>query len=471
MTRGTIVWVVCAVASVVAVIATTPAHKPAVVAIDEGGRLCPELLDPAAVTLLDVRRWNAEDAQAERFVVEQRDGVWTIPSHGGYPAEATDRMARAASSLVGVTKAKVRSDRAEEHPEFGVVDPEDATASHEGKGERITLADEAGAVLADVIIGKPVPGAAQRRFVRLADSNRVYEVEVRIEVSTRFADWIDPDVLDVRRDEIIALTLHSYRVDEATGRVLGDEPLRIVRSDASRAVAPGGGGEAARGAATWIVEPGAGARPTAPLDRAKVEALLTAVDQLGIVGVRPQPEVLTDVALRKKGFFVVPPRIYGNEGELEIELADGTAVRLYFGEIAPRAGLALTAGIGEEEAAAALDPAASGEAPRYVFITASHGASGARDGAGPGAGPSPEPRSPQAEDAAADHAATSDVAPPDLAAAGPPLDGAGAQRAQRLHQRFSRWFFVIDGGTFAKLRPMPETFFVDEPPDALGRQP
>jgi hypothetical protein len=30
---------------------------------------------------------------------------------------------------------------------------------------------------------------------------------------------------------------------------------------------------------------------------------------------------------------------------------------------------------------------------------------------------------------------------------------------------------VIDGGTFAKLRPMPETFFVDEPPDALGRQP
>lgn len=434
MTRGTIVWVLAALASVLTVVVTTPTEKPAVVTRDEGEPLCPALTDPALVTRLEVRRWNANDALSERFVVEQRDGVWTIPSHGGYPAEATDRMARAAGSLVGVTKAVVRGDRPEEHAEFGVLDPDDGAAD-EGKGERITLSDATGAVLADVIIGKPVPGQAQRRFVRLADSNRVYEAELRLDVSTRFSDWIEPDVLALRKDEIVAVTLHSYSVDEATGRVLGDEPLKLVKVETSLDTTLAGSKGLGGNGPGWTVAAPGSLPAGKQLEKSKVDTLLSAIDQMTIVGVRPQPEVLTDVALRKKGFFVAPPRIFGNEGELEVELADGTVLAIYFGEVAPSSGLALTAGVGEDEADAS--PAApSGEGPRYVFITARHGADPSAAGV-PGEG----------VPAGADAAAAS--------------ESGGAARAARLQGRFSKWFFVIDGGTFAKMRPMPATLFAD----------
>lgn len=449
MTRGTMLWVVAALASVLTVVLTTPAEKPAVVARDEGEPLCPALTDPALVTRLEVRRWNTDEAQPERFVVEQRDGVWTIPSHGGYPAEATERMARAAGSLVGITKAVVRGDRPEEHAEFGVLDPDDASAG-EGKGERITLSDATGAILADVIVGKPVPGQARRRFVRLADSNRVYEAELRLEVSTRFADWIDPDVLDLRREEIVAVTLHSYSVDEASGRVLGDEPVKLVKVETSVDAALSGSSDRGGSGPAWAIAPPGTLPPGKRLDKAKVEALLSAIDQMTIVGVRPQPEVLTDVALRKKGFFVAPPRIFGNEGELEVELKDGTVVAIYFGEVAPSSGLALTAGVGEDDGG--VDGRdLSGEGPRYVFLTASH-RQGLSD-AGTGAAGPPIGRE----------------TPPGAAAGGvadagvpPTTDGTeGAQRAARLQGRFSKWFFVIDGGTFAKMRPMPDTLFAD----------
>ncbi len=48
-----------------------------------------------------------------------------IPSHYDYPADAKDRLAKTASSVMDLNKDTIRSDRVEDQEEMGVVDPLD----------------------------------------------------------------------------------------------------------------------------------------------------------------------------------------------------------------------------------------------------------------------------------------------------------------------------------------------------------
>ena len=50
-------------------------------------------------------------------------GRWTIPSHGNYPADAKDRMGKAAAMMIGLRKDRVVSALKETHVGSGVVDP------------------------------------------------------------------------------------------------------------------------------------------------------------------------------------------------------------------------------------------------------------------------------------------------------------------------------------------------------------
>src|SRR4051812_40528776 len=166
---------------------------------DQGEKFFPRFDDSLAATALEVVGYDPQTASATAFKVMQKDGRWVIPSHSDYPADAKDRLVKTATGVIDLTKDTIRSDRPEDHKIFGVLDPKDPKATAvEGLGKRVTLYNKSGEVLADFIIGKEVPGHPNQRYVRVPGKTRTYGVNVNVDLSTRFSDWIETNLLKLQ---------------------------------------------------------------------------------------------------------------------------------------------------------------------------------------------------------------------------------------------------------------------------------
>lgn len=418
MNRTTIVSVVIALASLGAAIVAMPTKVEPKAYEDTGDLLFPGFSDPSLATSLEVVRWDEAQARLVSFKVEQKAGRWVIPSHNDYPADGTERMGKAAASFIDVRRDIVRSDRVEDHSAFGVEDPDKADGA--GRGQRVTIKDLGGAVLVDVIVGKDVEEKQGYRYVRFPGQKRVYAVKVKVEISTEFTDWIERDLLRIDSDSVVRLVSDSYRVDEAQAKVVDRDPLAVELR--APMVDPSATPE-------WeVVE---GTLPAGKVvDPSKVKAVISAIDRLNIVGVRPRPAQLTLNALQSKGFFVNPDgrRLFGNEGEVRAVAKDGVVYVLYFGEITLDTGLALTAG-GAEEGAAAVNPEAGEQkANRYMFVDVAYDAEADQQ-------PKPEDGS----------------------------EPAGSARARSLQARFDQWFYVISDDSFKQIRKTKDELLKDAP--------
>ncbi|WP_152052463.1 DUF4340 domain-containing protein [Tautonia marina] len=306
--------------------------------------------DPLAAKVLEVVSYDEDTAEVRPFQVEFRDGEWTIPSHHDYPADAQDRMARLAAQVADLTKEAIRSDRASDHEELGVIDPMDEKiTSLKGRGTRITLRGAPGGeALADLILGRPIPDREGLRYVRIPGKNRVYSAAVDLDLTTRFADWIDTDLLDASAPQTRLISYDTRKVnpDERTADgafvVRPGDPLVIARNDANE----------------WTIE---GLGPDQEVDSSKVGDLIQAVDALKIVGVRPLPSARNAIlrSLVSKGFYPTQQGdLLSNEGSLTVANDEGIVTTLRFGEITLATGDELTAGVGEDQDASAEDESA-----------------------------------------------------------------------------------------------------------------
>jgi len=382
----------CAGAAALAIAAAVvePESRAPEVFSDQGQVFFPRLVDPLAAKALEVVEYDEATATAQPFKVEFRRGRWTIPSHYNYPADARDRLAKTAAALVDLKKDQVRSDLADDHAKYAVIDPLDAkVASLAGRGKRVTLRDEQGQVLADLILGSPVKDKPGFRHARIPAQKRIYAVKTEADPSAKFEDWVETDLLKVQASAIKKITIHNYSINEQLGRLENVENLVLTRDGDN-----------------WKL---AGAEK---LQTARVQAMVAALDNLRIVGVRPKPAGMTAdlkssgsfqmsmetmMSLRQKGFFLTPDgRLLSNEGEVMAETADGVVYALRFGEI-------LT---GQGETGQAKAKAQGGES-RYLFVTAS---------------------------AARDAGET------------------GQRQAREASARFAEWYYVISGADFSKLR-------------------
>ena len=120
------------------------------------------------------------------------------------------------------------------HAEFGVVDPLDESTETAGRGTRVTLKDSAGNKLADLIIGKEVAGKNGEHYVRLPDQKRVYRTKIDGEVSTKFADWIETDLLKAQSWDISKVTFDNYSVDEQAGRIVPGAKYVVTKDSAGK---------------------------------------------------------------------------------------------------------------------------------------------------------------------------------------------------------------------------------------------
>lgn len=362
--RKTVIFATVAVVLALGAWAASPRPLTPDAFLDRDELFFPDFEDPNTAASLEVIEFDAETAEAIPFKVINREGRWTIPSHHDYPADGEDRLAETAAGVIGIRKDDFRTSNVSDHEACGVIDPLDEGAtSLRGRGRRITFRGANEEILADFIVGEEVEERAGYHFVRIPDQKRVYVTKMDIDISTAFADWIEPDLLKIERSAIDRVILRDYSIDERSGRVSQRDVLILDRE--------GDSWKANRMTATQEV------------DTTKMNDLLKAIDELSIVGVRPKPKGISRdlkrsadslslsqaslLLLQSKGYyFSRDGSLLSNEGELQARTNAGVTYTLRFGEVVYGQGDAVTAGTD------ASDEAAAGPGEnRYLFITTS----------------------------------------------------------------------------------------------------
>ncbi len=431
-----------AVAVALLAIATAPRPTTPDAFADRGEPFFPEFEDPNSAATLEVVELDEETGSAQAFKVANDGGRWTIPSHHDYPADGEDRLARTAAGVIGIHKDDFRSDNVSDHEALGVVDPLDEGATAlKGRGKRVTLKDDGGAVLADFIVGEQPEGRTGFRFVRIPGQKRVYAARMDVDISTRFGDWIEKDLLKLAQADIDTVIIRDYSINERTGRLDQRDVVTLTKDDDD-----------------WRTDR---MRSNQEVDTAKMNPLLSALDDLNIVGVRPKPAGLSASLTRTPGarltqddvqslqsrgyYFTYDGQLVSNEGELQVRSKDGVLYTLRFGEVVYGTGEAVTAGADASggEAAAERGPGEN----RYLFITADFEAKAL-----------PEP--PKPADTAFQQKAESEWTDADRKNK-ERFDAheewsnkadEGREKAEELNARFADWYYVIPSDDFEKLR-------------------
>jgi hypothetical protein len=377
---------------------------------DRGEPFFQEFTDPNAALSLEVVEFEEAGGYPRALKVLNRNGRWTIPSQFDYPADAADRLSETAAAMLNLRKDDFASDLPADHERLGVVDPLDVSvAALSGRGTRLTIRGHNERLLADIILGAEArPGY---RYVRAPDRARVYLARVgELQVSTRFEDWIDRDVLQVRRDDIDEIVVRNYAIDERTDGVAPRELLRL-RTDGGK----------------WMLD---GLQRGERLNEPAVNDLLTRLVGLRIVGVLPKPAGITATLARtaaeqrvspldvkdlaRKGFYLTREgQLLSNEGEVVVHTRRGVFYTLRFGEVAPGAAAPMPAA--PDGAKSDATDSRTGE-NRYLFIMAAYDPSSA-------SGPRGEQETTDAQ-------------------------------VRLLHARFAPWYYIISADDFSKLRPV-----------------
>lgn len=413
-THKTTVMAVVAVLLVAAAVLTTPKRALPEVFADRGETFFPGFDDPNSATTLEVIEFDEDTASAKPFKVTFKDGKWTIPSHHDYPADGKDRLAQTAAGLIGLTKDDFRSSNIADYELCGVIDPlDEAAGSLKGRGKRVTVRDAEDRVLADLIIGRKLDDRPDFRFVRVPDQKRIYITRTRLEVSTRFADWIEPDLLQLEQSQVRKITIRDYSIDERFRTVEQRDTVVLTRGEDDWSVNRMPGGQ--------------------EVDMSRVNQMLRALDDLAIAGVRPKPPgisadlqrrdgaiALTEqnlIALQSRGYyFTMDGRLLSNEGEVEVETSQGIRYTLRFGEILYGRGETVSAG----DESAGDQTAGPGE-NRYLFLTAAFDSGLVK-------------------------------APPGGTADERQLRVEGRAKAEELNRRYADWYYVIPATAFDQLR-------------------
>lgn len=355
----TIAFVVVAAVSVLGAAGMHWASRPKASAefADVSKPFYPDFKNPLEAKGLKVAAFDEDTASIKEFEVVFKDGKWRIPSHHDYPADGADRLAKTAASVMEITKDALASPRTSDHARFGVLDPldEESTAL-KGRGQRITITGENGAVLADYIIGKKVDKRDGYYYVRNPKENQTYLARVEISLSTKFADWIESDLLKLDADKLVEVDVEKYSIDRTAMRIVNPERSKLTRTSFSD---------------PWKLE-GLN-EETEELKADEVRSLVSNLDDLKIVGIRSKPAGLrpdlkidSKIArnpiartqlmnsLVDKGFLPVEdqdgnPRLVSTEGEVIASTSEGVEYVLHFGEVFTGSDMEIESGFAKED--------------------------------------------------------------------------------------------------------------------------
>lgn len=424
--------------------------------VDLGERFFPEFEDPAEAMSLEVIEFDEATAEAIPFRVQNENGLWTIPSHHDYPADGADRLAETAAGLLLLEKDDFRSGNVADHAALGVIDPiDESSSSLVGRGRRITVKASGDRILADLIVGHQVEDREGAYFVRLPGQKRVYVSQLGVEVSARFEDWIERDLLLLDRDRVDRALFDNYTINERSRRIERQDRVRLSKEEDDEWTADGIGADE-------------------EVDGFDVRQALRAADELEIVGVRPKPAGIaasltgdavrisnTDIlSLQNRGYYLTNDgSLLSNEGEVQIDTDEGIRYTLRFGEVVYGRGQALTAGADPTDEAADGDAGETTEPAenRYLFVTAAFDESRFPE--------PPRPANRDYQDKPSDELTREDRENRDLAREWDRWErevNEGREKEDLLTRRFAAWYYVISQDSFEDIKKTREDLIRDK---------
>lgn len=353
-----------------------------------GQLLYKDFKDPLSVKSLDITTYDESTGTPQVFqaAVAGKSKLWSIPSHFNYPADAKDQVADAAAGLVDLKILGVADDNVQAHGLYGVLDPQakDLKPGATGVGMHVTMKDGGGKTLLDLIIGKPVPGRTELRYVRKSGESGVYEVAAKTDrLSTKFEDWVEKSLLKFNSWDLKQIEIHDHSVDDARGVLVLKGEITAVNNDPSEPKWLIAQNKVFDGKSQKSVD-----RKLAPDEEAnatKLDEIKTAFDELKIVDVEPKPKGLSaDLkatedfkksreameSLQGRGFFIVPMEgkyeIFSNQGETRCVMKSGVQYVMRFGDIALGTGGGASAKKDEKKG----EKKPSGGSNRYIFVSA-----------------------------------------------------------------------------------------------------
>jgi len=356
--------------------------------------LFPEFKDPLLAKSLEIKQFDEATARTETFAVAQQpNGQWSIPSHGGYPADAESQLRDVAGLLadlrvIGVIDEKTNDPKSEE-AHFGVLDPEKAEVGTSGVGTLISVEDSKGNDLLRLIVGKEVQGATNQRFVRKPNEDLIYVTSIDMtKLPTEFDKWIEKDLLKLSTFDVSRVVLKDYLMlpternrlmqyrrmdaklnyDPSKGEWKLEEPMQTYRE----------------GRSPQPQELG----PFEEINKQKLDDLRNALGDLKIVDVAAKPAGLGNSlkvsseklpqdkwpSLWEYGFYPQPAAdgaldIYGKNGEVLIDTKDGVEYILRFGDIAPQSAVSSSPKKPAAKGAKATPEEEQVKVHRYLFVS------------------------------------------------------------------------------------------------------
>jgi hypothetical protein len=440
----------------------------------QGEEFYPAFKDSQKAAALEVIDYDELGGVPKPFKV-QRDanGLWSIPSHHNYPADGKDRLAKTAASVIDLKKERIASDNPKDHEEFGVVDPLDPAAKGtRGRGKRVRLFDASGSTLADYIFGKTTKEGSDHRYVRVPDQKQTYAVKVTPDISVKFEDWVETDLLKIGSATVKKLTIDRYSFSLNDPAPKNRSTSFLAKDDAS---------------GPWKVGE---IKDNEEVNTETITTLTSTLSGLKLTGVRPKPPQVAKVkdlnelsripiqtlraaaqSMFQHGIYIMSDArnqlsVVASEGEEEVACDDGVVYRLLFGEA--------LVGSAEEVSAGSEDKKPEDKKPddkkpddkkpddkkapgssenRYLFISVRF------DESLLGALPAePKPyvadaaKKPEEQKADEEKAKKEKEDYESKKKDNERKKEDGKKRAEKLTARFAEWYYVISADAFKKLR-------------------
>lgn len=355
----TVIYVTLAVVVIVGAVVSYPEEEDFKPPDLVGKPLFAEFTDPDAAAELHILEFREDVGRITEFEVarDPGTGLWVIPSSADYPADAQARVRDAATSLIDLEVLGEASKAASDHEMWGVIEPKkQMDAAQSGVGLLVSVKDDKGNSLAELIIGKRRKGTRYQHFVRKPGIDTTYVVRIDpTRFPTDFENWIERDLLRLNPLDVERIVLKDYSTIKKQGSTgLEGTITRRFEADITRDTQQN----------RWILNElvqyeNNDAEPTELLDTEELNAkeledLVSVLDEMRIVGVMRKPAGLgadlkagaefTDnqeslLSLTSRGFYLISfgeeePELHAANGELLVTLRNGVQYVLRFGEIA-----------------------------------------------------------------------------------------------------------------------------------------
>lgn len=189
-------------------------------------RMVPDLRE----NLQNVTLVQIETKAASFNVSRTAEGRWIVPDKANYPADSATVL-KAILGLAEFDLIERRTVRSDWHEKLGLSLPKSG-----GAGTLVTMKNAKGEVLASVIVGNTVEGAAAdgetARYVRRTNEPQTYVGRGKFDPPTEQARWLDKAFIEFARDRIKTGAVKPFkgRAYSVTRAKPQDENFRVVES-------------------------------------------------------------------------------------------------------------------------------------------------------------------------------------------------------------------------------------------------